>query len=160
MKNKLFIGLGITVAVLLTSAVTYGMTMFSQNSMPKTPSEYRIGVTYDKAMTDDKPVIALFYVDWCKYCQRFMPKYRTLSKLYGDRYNFLMINAEDEARKDLIEDVRITGFPTIYIIDPKYDNRFLLNNAIYMDMAKLRIEMERYLKVRKIMDKGTACSED
>lgn len=158
MRKKLAITLGVIFTVLLTSAVAYGVNMMSKNSKPMTPSEYKIGVTYDDAMNGDKPVVALFYVDWCGFCQRFMPKYRTLSKIYEDKFNFLMINAEDEARKSLVEDVRLTGYPTVYVIDPKYNNRFLLNNAIYMDMTKFRVELERYLKIREKLDAGEQCA--
>ena len=68
-----------------------------------------------------------------------------------------MINAEDPEHQDLVQDVALSGFPTMYIIDPKYDNRFLLNNSIYMDLKKLRVELDRYLKIRAQLDEAKAC---
>ena len=69
-----------------------------------------------------------------------------------------MINVEDTSKAELVKDVAITGYPTVYVIDPKYDNRFLLNNAIYMDLSKFRKELDRYLKVRTKLDKSAICN--
>ena len=113
---------------------------------------YKIGLKYSEALQSDKPMLALMYVDWCGYCLRFMPKYKTVSKIYKDKFNIVMLNAEDPANEELVKDVALSGFPTLYIIDPKYDNRVLLNNAIYMDLKKLRVELDRYLRIRGLLD--------
>lgn len=151
MKKKLIITLGIIFAIVLTSAVTFALTNPSMGQKHK-PSDYKIGVTYEEALSSDKPMMALFYVDWCGYCLRFMPKYKTISNIYKNKFNVVMLNAEDPANKALVEDVALGGFPTLYIIDPKYDNRVLLNNGIYQDMKKLRVELDRYLRIRGLLD--------
>ena len=156
MKKKLFIILGIIAICLATTLVTLAVT--NESFGKKVPSDYHVGITYEEALKSDKPIIGLFYVDWCGYCLRFMPKYATLSKLYKDDYNFVMFNAEDPANKQIVDDVALSGFPTMYIIDPKYDNRFLLNNAIYLDLKKLRPELDRYLKIRERLDNCQKCS--
>ena len=153
MKKKIIIGLSVFLVVLLTSAVTFAVNSGVMNKK-HVPSDYKIGVTYDEALNanEEKPVLALFYVDWCVYCLRFMPKFKTVESLYKSKYSIVMLNAEDENNKKLVEDVSLTGFPTLYIIDPKYDNRVLLNNAIYMDLKKLRVELDRYLNIRSKLD--------
>ena len=158
MKKKLFITLGIIFTILITSAVTYAVNSTILNKK-NVPSDYKIGVTYDVAMKGDKPVVALFYVDWCGYCMRFMPRLKTIEDLYKNKYNFLMLNVEDPANENLVRDVSLSGYPTVYVIDPKYDNRFLLNNAIYMDLTKFRAELDRYLKIRKLLDNSSNCSK-
>ena len=70
-----------------------------------------------------------------------------------------MLNVEDPKNKDLVEKVKITGFPTLYILDPKYDNYVLLNNAFYLDLARLREELDRYLRIRKLLDAGSKCGK-
>ena len=154
MKKKIWIILGIVFAVVLTSAVTYALTNPSTAQKHK-PSDYKIGIKYEEAIQSRKPMLALFYVDWCGYCLKFMPKYKTISKIYKDKYNVVMLNAEDPANQALVEDVALSGFPTMYIIDPKYDNRILLNNAIYQDLKKLRVELDRYLRIRGLLDKAS-----
>lgn len=137
----------ITIVIFAVSATVWAFA-------PKvnlTPSEYNIGTRYELAMKDKKPFIALFYTDWCTYCKRFMPRYKTMSDIYKDKYNFVMINVEDSNYAKVVKDYDIGGFPTIYIIDPTIDNRILLNNAIYDDLGKLRIELDRYLRIRAMI---------
>ena len=94
MKKKLFITLGIFLVLVLTSAVTLAVSFMNA---PKHPSDYHIGVTYEEALeAQQMPILAVFYVDWCGYCMKFMPKFSILSKLYKNKYNFVMINVEDK----------------------------------------------------------------
>ena len=158
MKKKIIITVGIILTILLTSAVTYAVNSGLVSKKTK-PSDYKIGITYEDALKADKPVIALFYADWCGYCLRFMPRLKTIEDLYKSKYNFVMLDVEDTKNIDLIEDVALTGYPTVYVIDPKYNNRFLLNNAIYMDLPKFREELDRYLKVRKLLDSANTCAK-
>lgn len=152
MRKKIFIVLGIIIGLVCTSAV--GIAVTTMNA-PKHPSEYHIGIDYNEALKSDKPMLAVFYVDWCSYCLKFMPKFNLLSKLYGNKYNFVMINVEGSKQNmNLAKDVSLGGFPTVYILDPKYDNRVLLSNGIYQDLVKFRTELDRYLRIRSILDKN------
>lgn len=147
MKKKVLISLIVLFVVVLASAVTYAFT-----EQKHRPSDYKIGMKYEDALKSDKPMLGLFYVDWCGYCLRFMPRYKIISNIYKDKFNVVMLNAEDPQNAELVEDVALAGFPTLYIIDPKYDNRVLLNNGIYQDLKKLRVELDRYLRIRAILD--------
>lgn len=154
MKKKILITLGILVTLIVASVA--GVAVTNMNA-PKHPSEYKIGISYDEAVKSDKPMLAVFYVDWCGYCLRFMPKFRILNTLYKNKYNFVMINVEgNQNTKALAEDVGIAGFPTVYILDPKYDNRVLLSNSYYHNLKKFRVELDRYLRIRALLDKATA----
>ncbi len=148
MKKTLLI-IAIIATVLITSAVVWA---FSPKKNLK-PSEYHIGTTYELAIKDKKPMIALFYADWCTYCMRFMPKYKILSDVYKNKYNLVMIDAENPKYATLVKDYSVEGFPTMYIIDPKIDNRISLTNNIYDDLGKLRIEFDRYLRIRSMINK-------
>ena len=153
MKKKIIITLAVLFVVLITSAAGFAVATGAFDKKEK-PSDYKIGIQYHEALESDKPMLALLYVDWCGYCLRFMPKYKILNMLYGTRYNFVMLNAEDPANRELVEDVALTGFPTVYILDPKYDNRILINNAIYQNLPKFKIELNRYLRIRGMLDKA------
>ena len=117
------------------------------------PSQYKIGIEYNQAIKAKKPIVALFYADWCGYCIRFMPIYQSLSKIYKDDFNFTKVNVEDPKYEKLVKEIGITGFPTVYLLDPKYDNRVLLSNAICGDLKQLRVELDRFLRIRKMLDK-------
>ncbi len=149
MKKKIIITLGILLTVAFASVGAYAFGSMNQKHKP---SDYKIGIKYEDAVKTDKPMLALFYVDWCGYCLKFMPKYKTISSIYKNDYNVVMLNAENPRYKSLVEDVTLGGYPTLYIIDPKYDNRVHVSNTIYMDLKKLRIELDRYLRVRKLLD--------
>lgn len=150
MKKKILITFGIF-TVLLAASVA-GIAVTNMNA-PKHPSDYHIGITYDKALESDKPMLAVFYVDWCGYCMKFMPKFNVLSKLYGNKYNFVMVNVEgSKENRKLAEKTGIGGFPTVYILDQKYDNKVLLSNSIYQDLGKFRVELDRYSRIRAMLD--------
>lgn len=118
----------------------------------KKPSEYKIGIPFEKALAGDKPILVLFYADWCHYCIRFMPTYQALSEDYKDTLAFSKVNVEDAKYQKIVNNYSITGFPTVYLVDPKYDNRVLLSNALFGDMNQLKGELDRFVRIRKILD--------
>ena len=149
MRKRILIILGILILLAGISATGFA-AMFS----PKHPSDYHIGVSYDIAKKSDKPMLIVFYADWCTYCMKFMPKFNLLSKIYGGKFNFVMINVEEnDDTIRLAKNSDVAGYPTVYIIDPKYDNKIHLSNAIYQDLGKFRIELDRYLRIRALLDK-------
>lgn len=149
MFKKVVITLVVVLALFTSFAVATAAAMRLQYSKP---SDYKIGMRYEDAVKSNKPMLALFYVDWCSYCMKFMPKYQIIKNIYSNDYNIVMINAENAAYVSLVKDIVPGGFPTLYIIDPKYNNRVLINNAIYSDLRKLRIELDRYLRIRAMLD--------
>lgn len=152
-NKKLLIS--IILAFILIGGITGYSLAIGLMDQKKVPSDYHIGITYEEAVQNQKPIIALFYVDWCGYCMRFMPKYKTIESIYKDKYNVVMINAENPDMKKLVDDAAITGYPTMYILDPKYDNKIHLTNGIYGDLKKLRVEFDRYLRIRNLLDKNS-----
>lgn len=156
MKKKIIIAISILLVTILSSAVCLALNGSVMEKKSK-PSDYKIGVAYDEAAASGKPILALFYADWCGYCLKFMPKFQTVNSIYKDKFSIVMLNVEEEENKALVEDVALTGFPTLYILDPKYDNRVLLNNALYLNLGKLRGELDRYLRIRETLDKSEIC---
>ena len=147
MKKKILITAIIAIAIFITSAVVWA---FGPKKNLK-PSEYNIGTSYEFAIKDTKPSIVLFYADWCTYCMRFMPKYKLISEIYKGKYNFVMINVDNPKYVSVIKDFYLGGFPSIYIMDPKIDNRIFISNTLYGDLRKLRIEFDRYLRIRSMI---------
>lgn len=146
MKKVLITSL-VVLTIVVSSAIVWAITPRKDLK----PSDYGIGITYENAMKEKKPFVALFYADWCTYCKRFMHRYKSLSEIYKDKYNFVMINVEDTSYDNIVKDYAISGFPTMYIIDPSIDNRILINNGIYDDLGKMRVEFDRYLRIRAMI---------
>lgn len=144
-KNALRVtGILLTIAVLAISTVVWIYSLKKDSTTPE--------VTYDFAIKSDKPLVVMFSSEWCGYCKKFMPTYNSLKDIYKDEYTFVVLEAEDPSAENLMRDYAIGGFPTIYIIDPKLDNRVLINNTLYGDIRKLRIELNRYLRIRAMID--------
>lgn len=120
---------------------------------PMKPSEYKVGMDYNLAIKEKKPIVVLFYADWCRFCIGFMPTYQSLSRIYADDYNFSKVNVEDLKYQKLVKEIGITGFPTVYLIDPKYDNKVLLSNSLFGDMKSMRVELDRFLRIRELLDR-------
>ncbi|MBE7713647.1 MAG: redoxin domain-containing protein [Cyanobacteria bacterium SIG26] len=126
--------------------------MRQQRGISKKPSEYEVGMDYNKAMKSKKPVVVLFYADWCRFCVKFMPNFQQLAGLYEKDIDFAKVNVEEKKYEKLVREMGITGFPTVFILDPKYDNKVLLSNAYLSSVEAVSTELDRYLRIRKILD--------
>ena len=134
------------------NAGSYEAMPINLSEEPKKPSEYNIGIEYDKAIKAKKPILTLFYADWCHYCIKFMPVYQELSQKYKDEMNFAKVNVEDKKYEKLVREIGLTGYPTVFIIDPKYDNQILLSNALLGSADNVSKELDRFLRIRKLLD--------
>ncbi len=107
------------------------------NEPTKKPSDYKFGIPYSKAIKAKKPMIVLFYADWCGFCIRFMPIYEELYKNHKNQFNFVKVNVDDKENEELVKKYEIAGFPTVYMVNTKTDKREQLKNENFGDMNKL-----------------------
>ena len=104
---------------------------------------------YSSDISDEKPIVALFYVDWCTYCRRFMPEFGKLAKKHSDKFNFVVVNCDYPENKEIVEEFHIGGFPTLFIIDKKIGHNFPLNMAVTSDKELAKKELNKYLEFRE-----------
>lgn len=121
----------------------------SAETPTKKPSEYKIGMDYKKAVESKKPMLILFYADWCGFCVRFMPIYEKLYKAHKRDFNFVKINVEDSKNSDLVEKYEIKAFPTVFLVNTKEDTREKLENRDFGDMDKLNGILNDFYKENK-----------
>jgi len=119
----------------------------------KKPSDYEVGKDYNSVIRSSKPVFVLFYADWCRYCIRFMPIFEQAAEKYGEDMEFAKVNVEDKKYEKLVRDSRIGGFPTVMIIDKKYDNKVSIPNSYLSNIDDLSNEIDRFVKIRRLLDK-------
>lgn len=157
MKKFLNIKTGIIAAVvLLLSVVTVSASFALMPRGDKIPSDYDKGLTFEQAAKEDKPILAVFYVDWCTYCKRFMPKLDAIRSVHND-FNFVLINVEDSDNEKFVKEYKIGSFPTVYIIEPKYDNRVHIDNAFLESVLTLNKELARYSGYKKALQSTATC---
>ncbi len=159
MKKKFFIGLFIVAAI--------GLFIFSHLVLKHNVPEYipqqnlpapieipdKGIILYEEAVNIDKPMVLMFYVDWCTYCRKFMPTFGEFANKYKDKYSFVVINCDKSMYQNMVKDFHIMGFPSLYIVDKKIDFRFSLNMASTADKSVMKQELDGYLKARSKMFK-------
>ena len=99
-------------------------------------------------------MVVLFYTNWCGACKRALPTIRAAKDKWSDTFNFVSINAEEEQYKSIAkEQYRLRCYPTVYIVDPKYDNRVHLEVSYVFQLPILEGELTRYQRIRTLLDK-------
>lgn len=153
MKKRIFIG--VLAAAIIGLLAYFGVsekknTEYSAQQNINAPIEIPdVGIFPIQEITDtEKPVIALFYADWCTYCRRFMPEYGKIAKKYREKYNFAVINCDFQENEEYVKNFHIIGFPSLFIIDNKLGYRFALNPATVADNSIFKDELDNYLKFR------------
>ena len=106
-------------------------------------------VTIQEANESQKPQIMMFYVDWCGYCRRFMPKFGSYAKKYADKYAFTVVNCDNPENKQLVDDFHIMGFPALFLVDNEVGHKFSLHVGATVEPEIMAEELDNYLKVRE-----------
>lgn len=148
MRQKILITVMAILAITVTSAIALNMS-----STKRQEDAHSTGVTYEQAMQDTKPFVAMFSSEWCGYCTRFLPVFKQFQKEYQGKLNFVVINVDDSMYNAVVQDYAISGLPMVYIIDPSIDNRVLINNVFYAYPDRFKTELDRYLRVRAMIKK-------
>jgi len=63
-----------------------------------------------------KPILMLFYADWCGHCHEFMPTFEKLKREYVNSDKLNLVKVSDK-NTDLIKKYDIDGYPTIKLYD-------------------------------------------
>ena len=105
-------------------------------------------IALDEANSLDRPLVIMFYVDWCGYCRRFMPKFGDYAKKYSDKYSFVVVNADKPENKEFVGKYHIVGFPSLFIVDNEINHKFSMHPAVTVDENIFIEELDSYLAVR------------
>ncbi len=148
--------IAILVLILVGFSVKSCMAILPKSNMR--PSDYDIGMTYEKAKSQDLPILAVFYANWCTYCIKFMPKLDKVRNIYRGDINVVLVDVENPKNEGLVKEYKISAFPTVYIIDPKLDYHSHIDSPYLSSVDSLGKEVAQYINLRKLVQKGTSCS--
>lgn len=157
MKTKFFIALFIFTAIIFF--VFMGILIKKKNAAEEvkyTPSQLSAPieipatgiVRYSELKDHKKPVVILFYVDWCTYCRRFMPIFGIVSEKLNKEFTFAVVNCDYSESLKLLKKYNINHFPTVYITDKDLDFSYEMSMAGLYDANAFESELKKHLKLR------------
>ena len=113
------------------------------------PKHTRMGVSYTMALSQDKPMLLYFYVDWCSYCQKFKPKLKLIDAIYKNAYSIVLINCDDPLNKKLVESYYVSSYPTLYLYDKKLNLKLKVDSSRYDNLEFLKKELDKFIAFRE-----------
>ena len=132
-------------ALVITIFVLYTKAANELDSIPKYQPQQNLtpaielpekGVINFQEITDDsKPIVALFYVDWCGYCRRFMPIFGQYAQKYNKDFTFALINCDKPENKKITHENNVSSFPTLKIIDKQLN---LLQKQFFNSIKEIK----------------------
>ena len=106
-------------------------------------------VKFDETKDYDKPVIVMFYVDWCSFCRKFMPIFGQMAKKYEKDFTFAVVNCDLLINENLVKKFHVAGLPSLYIVDKKLNHTFTMNMASSVDVKIFEEEADNFIKLKK-----------
>ena len=116
--------------------------------------KYDRGRTFEKALKKNKPVIVWFYVDWCGYCQKFAPVFDEVIKNKDIKKKFAVafVNCDNHDNQKLIQEYKVQGFPTVFVVNPKTGEKIQLDNFKFFTptaQEDLVRDIKEFLRAKK-----------
>lgn len=103
-------------------------------------------LTCEQALKKDKPVVVMFSADYCLYCKRFKPIFFHLSDNLSDKYNFAYYDVTRKNKPSTCDSIDLDGIPTLYIINPKNNKKYLISEKYYSNPELLKLRLIEYYK--------------
>lgn len=100
---------------------------------------YAKGKSLEDAKATGKPVVAVFYADWCGYCKKFAPTFAKIIKKRQFKSNLAaaFINGADESNSKYMKEYNVQGFPTVIMINFETGEKTRVpNNLLFTPSAE------------------------
>ncbi len=102
--------------------------------------------SYTGAMANDKPSVLVFYAPWVDTYKALTADVEKLLKTYGDRVNFVMIDADEPQNRELIDKYGIRPLPSVLFLNVA--NEVISYSVGYSGSAALAQGIEQLLQLK------------
>lgn len=112
-----------------------------------------------------KPTVIDFWAPWCGNCKVGAPTLQAVEKEYGDRVNFLMVNADDGKNWPLIQLFGVDAIPHLALLSGEGDVETALigptsRNVLRADIDALLNKREGECEVEKEIVQQPICHDE
>lgn len=137
------------VLALLFSITSLGLSIFNlkggklgEGNGIVVSQQYDKGQSLDKAIETKKPMLVLFYADWCGFCQKFAPTFHKVAKDAKIKSNFAIayVNCDAPENQKFVQEYGIQAFPTVFVVDKDGNKTPLDNNTFFNNDSKNSIK--------------------
>ena len=66
-----------------------------------------------------RPQVLDFYADWCGPCKQMKPVIEEAKRKYGDKVEFVALNADDPANRPLMDKYKVKSIPNLCFLDAR-----------------------------------------
>ena len=100
--------------------------------------KYDKGQTLAKAEAKNKPMLVLFYTDWCGYSQKFAPTFDKIAKDRNIKKKFAVayVNCDNEENRAIMEEYKVDAFPTLFVVNEFGEKKQIPNDLFFNDDSK------------------------
>lgn len=90
----------------------------------------------DSAFAKNDNVFLYMYTPSCRYCKEFLPHYNSLSKKYGNQYEFVKVDASTYNGNKLFREYKGTYVPFVILLNKKTNKERIIHpNCLFEDIC-------------------------
>ena len=106
----------VAVAVIILSGALF-IGIRTQNTTVSLKTALNASTPYEIALHNGKPTILEFYADWCAVCQSMAPDVFAIEKKYGQQFNLVMLNVDNNKWLPEVTKYEVDGIPRFLFLD-------------------------------------------
>lgn len=102
--------------------------------------------------SNQKPTVVDFWAPWCENCKYFAPTMAQIHSEYGNKVNFIMVNADEPGSWNIIEEFGVDAIPHMAFIDEKGSVETALIGVV--SGKAIRMDLDGLIKGEGVPVKG------
>ena len=100
----------VAMAVIILSAALF-IGIRTQNTTVSLKTALTASTPYEVSLNNGKPTIIEFYAEWCASCQAMAPEVFAIEKQYGQQFNLVMLNVDNNKWLPEVTKYEVDGIP-------------------------------------------------